>query len=402
MKEKMLHHLQDEMIPFWLKLEDKEYGGCYGLMDESGKVDKKADKSVLLLCRNLWFFSSAAQVVSDPALIQIAQRYFVYLKTKFFDRENGGIHYVLTYDNKVKSNIKNVYFHSFAIYALSEYVKLTKSVEAATSAMELFFYIEREFRTETGYREQLEGQNVLADKGCVCPRTMNAVLHLIEAYANLLSITGNECVRLALKRLLHLVTDKIYNSEKRRMDVFFDENYVSLCDYQSYGHDIEAAWLLREAVTLLNDEVAEREITEISDALTESVYQRAYADGTVVNECVNGTVDTDRIWWVQAESVVGFYKGYKANGNGKYKVAAEQIFGKIERTFISEHGEWHWLVTAEGHVNGTLPLVGAWKCPYHNGRMYLEIIRELKDEQKRDNSKLQTSDNPSERTAIRL
>jgi len=402
MTEKMLFHLKNEMIPFWMRLEDIEHGGCYGFMDEFGNIDKTADKSVLLLCRNLWFFSSAARVLHDTQVVQIADRYYSYLQTHFLDRENGGVYYILTYDNKVKSNIKNVYFQSFAIYALSEYAMLTHSEQARQAAMELFDYIESMFRTKNGYREQLDGENVLADKGCVCPRTMNAVLHIIEAYTNLVKATKDERVASALRNLLRLVADKIYNPQEKRLDVFFDENYKSLCDYQSYGHDIESAWLLREAATVVQDKVIKRKIGAISDALTESVYQRAFIEQSVVNECVNGIVDTDRIWWVQAESVTGFYKAYKATGQEKYRLASERIFHNIEQSFIGKHGEWHWLITAEGKTDESLPLAGAWKCPYHNGRMYLEIIKEQRDEKRRDIAKLQPLDNPPKRTVAGL
>lgn len=383
MKEKALLHLKNELIPFWLQLEDKEYGGCYGLMSETGNVDKTADKSVLLLCRNLWFFSSVAQALHNAEVAQIAERYYEYLQSYFFDRENGGVYYILTYNNKIKSNIKNVYFQSFAIYALSEYAKLTHSRQARQTATDLFDYIEDTFRTENGYREQLDGENVLADKGCVCPRTMNAVLHLIEAYTNLFIVTKDRRVENALQDLLRLVADKIYNPQKKRLDVFFDENYNSVCDYQSYGHDIEAAWLLTDAAAIVSDKTIKSKIGSISEALTESVYQRAVTGQSVINECVNGKVDIDRIWWVQAESVTGFYKAYKATGNEKYKVASEKIFQGIEESFIGEFGEWHWFVTAEGKADKSLPLASAWKCPYHNGRMYLEIIKEMKNEKRR-------------------
>ncbi|MFR6641154.1 MAG: hypothetical protein ACLUSP_07315 [Christensenellales bacterium] len=110
MKEKALLHLKNELIPFWLRLEDKKNGGCYGQMSETGEIDKKADKSVLLLCRNLWFFSSVAQVLNDIECAQIANRYYNYLQKNCFDKENGGVNYILTYDNKVKSNIKMCIF----------------------------------------------------------------------------------------------------------------------------------------------------------------------------------------------------------------------------------------------------------------------------------------------------
>ena len=45
--------------------------------------------------------------------------------------------------------------------------------------------------------------------------------------------------------------------------------------------------------------------------LTEQVYRRAYREGSLLNEKKGERVDTDRIWWVQAEAMVGFYNGFE-------------------------------------------------------------------------------------------
>ena len=52
-------HLTGKLIPFWKKLKDDKYGGFYGWMDSSLKVDRYAVKGCILNSRILWFFSNA-------------------------------------------------------------------------------------------------------------------------------------------------------------------------------------------------------------------------------------------------------------------------------------------------------------------------------------------------------
>ena len=37
--------------------------------------------------------------------------------------------------------------------------------------------------------------------------------------------------------------------------------------------------------------------------------------------------------------------------------------------------EWFWDVNKDGASVSGKPIVEPWKCPYHNGRMCLEVIR---------------------------
>ncbi|MFW9622724.1 MAG: N-acyl-D-glucosamine 2-epimerase, partial [Bacteroides graminisolvens] len=38
------------------------------------------------------------------------------------------------------------------------------------------------------------------------------------------------------------------------------------------------------------------------------------------------------------------------------------------------NGEWFWSLRADGSINHTDDKAGFWKCPYHNGRMCMEIM----------------------------
>ena len=116
----------------------------------------------------------------------------------------------------------------------------------------------------------------------------------------------------------------------------------------------------------------------MTEALEDKIYEVAYYNHSLANECERGVVDEKRIWWVQAEAVVGFYNAWeKRKEEIRFKDAAEDIWG-----FIKEHvrdkrkgSEWFWCTDKDGNPAMERPIVEPWKCPYHNGRMCMEIIR---------------------------
>ena len=182
---------------------------------------------------------------------------------------------------------------------------------------------------------------------------------------------------IAPRTILQIYQEKVFNPERNRQEVFFDLDYNSLIDLHSYGHDIESSWLIDDGCSLLGDAALNQTIFAMDDRLAEGIYQTAYRNHSVLNECENGVDDETRVWWVQAESVLGFYHMYEKHGNCQYLQAAQDIFSYIEQYFlVSDHkSEWFWAVDKDGKPMQNLDIVNGWKCPYHNGRMCLELIR---------------------------
>ena len=209
---------------------------------------------------------------------------------------------------------------------------------------------------------------------------MNTLLHVFEAYTEFYRVTKEAEVADRLKFMLDVFADKVYNSEIGRQEVFFDRTWNTLIDLYSYGHDIETAWLIDRGLEVLDDESYTKKLSPITKTITENIYQRAYIDHSLVNEAENGVVDTTRVWWVQAEAVVGFLNGYQKQGKQEYLEAAEDIWDYIKTYVIDKRNgsEWFWSVNKE-HQPEQKPIVEPWKCPYHNGRMCFEVIRRTGD-----------------------
>lgn len=85
--------------------------------------------------------------------------------------------------------------------------------------------------------------------------------------------------------------------------------------------------------------------------------------------------DTDRHWWVQAENVVGHVNLYQYFDDEVALQKAFRCWEFIKKYLVDyKNGEWHWSVRADGTLNTSDDKAGFWKCPYHNGRMCMEII----------------------------
>ena len=387
LRAEVTKHLQTDIIPFWQSMEDKEFGGFYGYMGYDLKLNKEAVKGCILNSRILWFFSNAYLVLGRKELLESAGCAFRFLKEHCLDWEYGGVFWSLTYRGEPEDTTKHTYNQAFAIYALSSYYDASKDEEAIEIAWGLYHLIEEKCTDEYGYMEAFErdfqpaDNDKLSENGVMAEKTMNTLLHVFEAYTELYRVTGNECVADRLRYMLDLIADKVYNQRLGRQEVFFDRTWNTLIDLYSYGHDIEAAWLIDRGLEILNDGSYTEKMGPITRTITENIYNRAYIDHSLVNEAENGVVDTTRVWWVQAEAVVGFLNGYqKLPQERKFLEAAEDIWSYIRDCMIDKRRGSEWFSELDKDRNPSdKPIVEPWKCPYHNGRMCFEVIRRLKD-----------------------
>ncbi len=401
-------HLARKILPFWEKLKDEKYGGFYGYVDKELNVRKDADKGCILHGRILWTFATAARVLEgNPTLLKNANtcpdgtENTGVLKTEtlreyadwayeslrmFEDPENGGVYWSITHDGKPSDTTKHTYCQAFVIYGLSAYYRLTGKREALEKARKLFRIIEDKCTVYNGYGEAYqadfkpESNEKLSENGVMATRTMNTLLHVLEGYTELYRAEPSEEVRQrgeeALERFLHTM----YNPSKHRLDVFYDDEYHPLLDMQSYGHDIEAGWLLWDSVTALLPEEKWPPYKAMCVDLLESVYSRAFTDHGLRNECVDGVNDELRIWWVQAETMLGLAMAYHLTADHpdpKWTAALQTQWDTIERMIVDkrENGEWYWSVYEDGSLTER-PMVEEWKCPYHNGRMCLRLMED--------------------------
>lgn len=376
--------LTETIIPFWKNMRDREAGGYYGWMDFHLNINQKAVKGCILNSRILWFFSTAALQLKRDDLREEASHAYQFLKDAFWDRENGGVYWSVHSDGTVCDSSKHTYNQAFAIYALSAYYELTHDPEALKLALSIYRLIESRCADDFGYLEAFDRtfhpvpNEKLSEHGLNAEKTMNTLLHVFEGYSGLYRASREPDVGESMRRILDLFLRKVYNPEKQRQEVFFDKKMNSISDLYSYGHDIETSWLLDWGCGLLNDPELSRRISEITMKLARQVYLTAYHKHSLWNECSQGVNDKTRIWWVQAESVIGFLNAYqKSPGHSEYLRAAADIWSYIKTNVADPRpgSEWFSELDDDGRPDPSKPIVEPWKCPYHNGRMCLEVLR---------------------------
>jgi mannobiose 2-epimerase len=387
-KQAAVQEVKNNILPFWQGVIDKENGGFYGETDFYGNPNKTAAKGCILNSRILWTFSAAYRIFGDSAYKVCAQHARDFLSKVFLDTTHGGLYWLADYSEKALNTRKQFYNIAFGIYALSEHYLATGDQSSLELALALFDaterygldpsaggYIEacnREWRSIDDYR--------LSEKDLNCPKSMNTNLHVLEAYTNLVRACGDKRAHKALEALLHITLEKIVNRDFH-FELFFDMDWNSLTKNISYGHDIEGSWLLYEAALTVGDESLISKVKQTALSIAEVTYNAAIdrKNGGLFSGCDGtGHNHNKKEWWPQAEAVVGFYNAYELSGEQKYFDAADSIWSYIQKYFVDHtHGEWHNELFIDDSPDVSMPKAGFWKCPYHNARACLEVVRRM-------------------------
>ena len=383
LKSEVREELIQNILPFWSTKMIDPNGGFYGQISGEGKVIAEADKGGILNARILWSFSSAYLHEKNPIYLEMANRAKSYILEHFFDQEFGGTYWMISSDGKPVDTKKQIYSQAFFIYAFTEHFRATGEESSLQTAVELFRIIEKySFDTElNGYFEaysrdwKLLEDLRLSEKDENEKKTMNTHLHILEAYTNLFRVWKDDELKKQLLNLILIFTEKIVNQQTHHLDLFFDENWNTKSTIVSFGHDIEASWLIDEAARVLGDTKLLAEVQKICIKIAEASCEGLQPDGSMVYETDNGHLESDRHWWVQSEALVGFLNAYELTENSEWLNKAENCWKYISEKLIDRvGGEWFWSISDAGISNRFDDKAGFWKCPYHNSRMCLEVM----------------------------
>lgn len=375
--------LTENILPFWInKMQDGRHGGFYGKIDGSGQLDADATKGAILNARILWTFSAAFRLLGNREYLAVAQRAFDYITSYFIDNEYGGAYWELDCKGNPVNMKKQTYVQGFMLYGFSEYYRATGNQRALGLSKEFFYLIEKNRdRVSGGYYEAFtrDWQPIddmrLSEKDANEKKTMNTHLHILEPYTNLLRIWKDEALIAAQQRLIDLFMNKITDRGTSHLNLFFDEEWNVKSTAISYGHDIESSWLLFEAATVLGDKTLLEKVREFSLKIADAASEGLNPDGSISYEKEGNQMDCDRHWWVQAEAVVGYMYAYKNSGDVSYKEKALAVWKYIQDNMVDkENGEWYWSRLQDGGINRKDDKAGFWKCPYHNGRLCMEMM----------------------------
>lgn len=375
---------------WWLENTlDEKHGGFVGEITPDNVVNASADKGVILNTRILWFFSEAALFTGCARYASAADRAYRYIVNHFLDRDHGGVFWMVDCEGQVTNTRKQVYAQAFAIYAFSAYYKLTKNEGALKKALSIFELLEAHAKDEkqSGYLEAFSHQwgdldDVrLSVKDLNSPKSMNTHLHVLEAYTALHIAAPNKDVAAAIAYGLDLFDCRIIDKKGWHLRMFQAMDWSDLSSSYSYGHDIECSWLMWEAVEAIHTDELIARYKEPVIQLAKTCLEQGIGKNHEVLDAFNFETQTlvdERVWWVQAEALVGFLNAFKLTGEQAYFDAAIKVWAFIkEHQLDDEGGEWHWLSKLDAPHVGDCK-IGAWKAPYHNGRAMMEAIKILR------------------------
>ena len=376
------------ILEFWEgEVHQPDTGSFIGRIDQQGNKYPDADLGAVLITRILWTFSAVFKRDPQERYKIVADAAFNMVVNYFWDAEFGGLFWSVDHKGQVSNTRKQAYAQGFGIYGLSEYFSALGNSEALDMARSLRAILEDKFYEPEfgGYLEALdrdwsEIEDLrLSDKDANAPKSMNTHLHILEPYSNLYRVDPTPELKERLESLTRLFLDKIIHPETGHFDLFFSRDWSRLSTIHSYGHDIEGAWLLREAAELIGDPDLTERVEHTSERLVRiTLDEGTDTDGSLFYEREDGVLDKDKHWWPQAEAMVGCLDAFEISGNSMYLVQCLRVWNFIKINLIDrKNGDWFWRISKDGKPVETDDKAGFWKCPYHNSRALMEVIRRI-------------------------
>ncbi|TRX41285.1 AGE family epimerase/isomerase [Flavobacterium restrictum] len=376
------------IISYWSNHTlDLENGGFIGQIDCNNHVNTTAEKGAVMHARILWAFAASFQITKDENQKAIAKRAFQYIKTNFYDTQFGGFYWSLTHDGFPKDTKNQIYALGFIIYGMAEYYAISNDTSALKIAIHLYQKIQEHSYdpVNKGYLEAFtrDWQPIedlrLSEKDANEKKTMNTHLHIVEGYANLYKVWQDESLKNDIVELLTTIDVHFMNEETGHLHLFFDENWVEKKDVISYGHDIEAAWLLLQCAQIVGDENLIARYKKHALLIANATKEGIDTDGGLWYEFDPETnqMMAEKHSWPQAELLIGYFNAWELSGNQDYLDIVFKNWEFIQNHILdTQNGEWFWGIN-DDYSKMDKDKAGFWKCPYHNSRACIELIQRI-------------------------
>lgn len=381
----------DLILEYWAKnTVDEAAGGFVGCIDAANRIVPDAPKGSVLTARICWTFAAAYPLTGSKLHYDLAERAYQFLLEKFNDPVHGGFYWTIESDGRPLNCKKQIYAQAFVLYAFSGWYAACRETGVLTAAQNLYRLIRQKAYDAAygGYFEAFQQDwSAMSDlrlsaKDANEAKTMNTHLHVLEAFTSLYSVWPDPSLAADIRELLGLFETYIIHPVNRHLQLFFTQAWQLRSAVISYGHDIEAGWLLLDAAKAIGDRSLVARFSEMALKLTDAALEGMDEDGGLWYErepAAEGLI-REKHWWPQAEALVGLFNAWQISDDKAYLEQAFRTWEFIQRS-IKDHtnGEWYWGITAAGHPMPGEDKVGLWKCPYHNGRACIELIARMKE-----------------------
>lgn len=377
----------DDILAYWKNTTDEKHGGFVGRIDEHEQRIEDAEKGAVLNARILWSFSAAYNFTGEQQYLDLSHRCFLFINDKFIDKQFGGVFWSVDYTGKPLQTKKQTYAVSFAIYGLAEYYKASANEQALHMAQAFYYDLEKHTYDvqKGGYLEAFtrDWQSIddlrLSDKDANERKTMNTHLHVLEGYTNLYRVWPNESLKESISKLIANFTNHIIGQDGH-LGLFFNDDWELKSHIISYGHDIEAAWLIQEAAEAIADEALVEQTKGVALQIASATKEGLASNGGLNYELdkASNHLNAEKHWWVQAEAMVGVLNAWQLSEQPEYFQQFIAVWEFTKAHLIDRKaGEWFWGVDENNNRMQGEDKAGLWKCPYHNSRACLEVLKRL-------------------------
>ena len=396
----MLQH--DVLEPWYPRTIDYQHGGFYADFDRKWQRLPSRGKFSVFQGRMTWTAATVAErrPALKPQYLPYARHGLSYLQSTLWDQKCGGFYWGLGDDGRPGPEFgdgKHMYGISFCIYALAAAYKVEPNPGTLAFAREAFAWVEEHAHDDVncGYYEWLtrEGKPMTAPPyaptiefryGADSPigyKSMNTHIHLLEAYTELYGVWKDDRLRSRVAELLCIVRDKV-TVQPGAMNLYFTPDWKPLPDHDSYGHDVEATYLMQEASDALGESASAH-----TRAVGRMLVDHALAYGWDAEKgglfhsgaAFGKPDDLLKEWWVEMESLNALLLMHQLYGarTDRYWKAFQQQWNYVRRYQVDPQfgGEYN-LVKADGTPVSTNK-GSMWKGAYHDGRALLNVSDRL-------------------------
>lgn len=379
---------------WWLcHVVDTKHNKIAGEVSNRNKKKRFAGKSLVFVARLTWFFSALYRHDARSEYQQAAGVGYRLLLGHFLDPVHGGMYWSLDWRRRPNARKKQTYGQAFAIHAFSEYYMAFADPGAFDAARKLVALLEQHARDpESGGYLEARTEDWSAIEGeCIdeseADKTVNTHLHVLEAYSSFCRAKHDADFADLLGGLVSLFIDRFARPAGDYLVQHYSRDWKEVPAAISFGHDIEASWLVPAAAATVADAALQKLACKSAIRLARGVLANGVDEfGGISRELSGaGLRDSSREWWAQAEAMVGFMNAWQLSGEKKFLETSFNCWRFIRDYHIDQHhGEWQWYSSLDRKAGKTYK-AGAWKAPYHNGRALLEMIRRLSEQSAAEN-----------------
>jgi mannobiose 2-epimerase len=367
----------------------------------------RGDENVFLVfqARMTWTAAAFAQYSRSEReeFVQFARHGIEFLDRVLRDREFGGFHWVLDARGQLDPKLgdeKHVYGTAFVVYAASKVREVTGDTLALQVAQDAFNWLEQHAHDSKngGYFEAIrrDGTPILSwnPEAPIAQRldrlgvyygykSMNAHIHLLEALAALYRIDKRTIVKERLREVLQIVRDRIA-VEPGALNLYLTPDWRAIPAHDSFGHDVETAYLLVEAAEALgmpDDEKTWHMARLLVDHALEWGWDDEQGGFYDKGESFGGAAfDQKKVWWTEAEGLNALLLFHQKYGErtDRYGKAFVKQWNFIEKHMLDPvHGGWYAETTRDGKLIGDGAKANPWKANYHTSRAMMNVVKQL-------------------------